>query len=403
MPKCKWTSFLLVTAVLAACSIQSSSAQQVVITVKPDEPAQADTKKIPFEGTRPGADVAILLDTSNSMDGLISQAKSQLWNIVQQFAAAKMAGKTPALRVAVFEYGNSGLPASEGYIRQVLGLTDDLDKVSEVLFALTTNGGDEYCGTVIAEALKRLDWSKEPNAYKSIFIAGNEPFTQGQVDYKESCKSAIQNGVLVNTIHCGDYSAGVSGFWRHGAQLAEGEFMNINQDKAVVSIKTPHDKILIELNEKLNRTYLWFGSKEVRNNWASNQVAQDSNALNCQGVGGLSSRACVKGSSIYSNVGRDLVDTFKSNSKILEDVEEDELPDELQNVPSARRIEIVREKKVEREALQKQIAELNKKRSEFIANERKKLATSGTGTTFGDAIESAVTKQMKNAGFEFQK
>ena len=64
------------------------------------------------------------------------------------------------LRVALFEYGNIGLPASEGYIRQVVPLTDDLDNLSESLFGLTTNGGDEYCGQVIDRAVKSLDWSK---------------------------------------------------------------------------------------------------------------------------------------------------------------------------------------------------------------------------------------------------
>ncbi|MEO7992108.1 MAG: hypothetical protein ABI663_21325, partial [Chryseolinea sp.] len=33
--------------------------------------------------------LALLLDTSNSMDGLIDQAKSQLWRIVNEVAAAK--------------------------------------------------------------------------------------------------------------------------------------------------------------------------------------------------------------------------------------------------------------------------------------------------------------------------
>ncbi len=162
-------------------------AQDVTITItkKGSEP----DSKPPFTGTRPAVDVAILLDTSNSMDGLIAQAKSQLWSIVQQFADAKKAGKTPNLRVSVFEYGNTNLPASEGYIRQVVQLTDDLDKVSEVLFALNTNGGDEYCGQVIEQAIKRLDWSGEPNSYKAIFIAGNEPFSQGSVNYKDSCKT----------------------------------------------------------------------------------------------------------------------------------------------------------------------------------------------------------------------
>src|SRR5205823_3642790 len=45
------------------------------------------------ESTKPAAgqpvvQLAILLDTSNSMDGLIAQAKTQLWNIVNEFATA---------------------------------------------------------------------------------------------------------------------------------------------------------------------------------------------------------------------------------------------------------------------------------------------------------------------------
>ena len=397
----RWIPAICSITFLTAVYAGPTNAQEVVITVKPDQPDEPTTKPV-FVGKRASADLAILLDTSNSMDGLIKQAKSQLWNIIQRFAAAKKAGQTPALRVAVFEYGNSSLPASEGYIRQVIGLTDDLDKVSEALFALTTDGGDEYCGTVIAEAVKRLDWSKEPNSHKSIFIAGNEPFTQGEVNYKTSCKNAIENGVLVNTIHCGDYSTGVKGQWRDGAQLAEGEFMNINQDKAVVAIKTPHDKILIELNQKLNKTYMWFGAKDKRGRWAANQTAQDENAFELQGVVGLSSRAGVKGSSVYSNVDRDLIDSFKANRKVLDDIEEDELPDALQNVPAGKRVEIVKEQTAKRAEIQKKIAEVNVQRLKYIADEKKKLARDNT-STLGDAIEAAVTKQMKEAGFTFGK
>ena len=393
--------YIAVALIIAICApgFQNLTAQQITITVNPD-----DDQKEAFTGSRPSADMAILLDTSNSMDGLISQAKSQLWTIVQQFAKAKKAGKTPVLRVAVFEYGNTSLPASEGYIRQVVGLTDDLDKVSEALFALTTNGGDEYCGQVIDEALKRLDWNKEPNAYKAIFIAGNEPFTQGSVDYKDSCRKAIESGVLVNTIHCGAYNAGISGKWKHGAQMAEGEYMNINQDKAVVAIKTPQDKIIIELNEKLNRTYMWYGKSATRGGYSANQKAQDRNAMRQLGAGGLSSRTAVKGGKLYSNVGRDLVDTFNKNEKVLEEVDEDELPDELQNIPAAKRKEAVQKMAETRKEIQAKIAEANRMRLKYIADEKQKLADSpSSASTLGDAVEAAISKQMQNSGFDFGK
>ena len=88
--------------------------------------------------------LALLLDTSNSMDGLIDQAKSQLWNIVNELAKAKCDNTVPELQIALYEYGNDNLPMREGYIRQVTELTNDLDQISDDLFKLTTNGGSEY-------------------------------------------------------------------------------------------------------------------------------------------------------------------------------------------------------------------------------------------------------------------
>jgi hypothetical protein len=120
--------------------------------------------------------IAILLDASNSMDGLIDQAKTQLWKIVNELALAKRSGKTPRLEVGFFEYGKSSLPQNQGYIRQIMPLSTDLDKISEELFKLTTNGGDEYCGQVIGQAVKELKWNPGARVMKAIFIAGNEPY-----------------------------------------------------------------------------------------------------------------------------------------------------------------------------------------------------------------------------------
>src|SRR5215210_3458012 len=89
--------------------------------------------------------IALLLDTSNSMDGLIDQAKSQLWKLVNELASAKCDNEKPELEIALYEYGNDKLASSEGYIRQVSLFTNDLDLISEKLFALKTLGGSEFC------------------------------------------------------------------------------------------------------------------------------------------------------------------------------------------------------------------------------------------------------------------
>lgn len=157
--------------------------------------------------------VALLLDTCNSMDGLIDQAKAQLWEIVNELSYAKYRNDHPKLQIALYEYGNDRLSSRHNYIRKILSFTDDLDDVSKELFSLTTNGGQEYCSAVIQESLEKLDWGTDDDDLKMIFIAGNEPFDQGKVNYKDATMNAKEKGVVVNTIFCGDYNYGISSYW----------------------------------------------------------------------------------------------------------------------------------------------------------------------------------------------
>ena len=151
-----------------------AAAVALVATAAAKEPPRFKTKK-------PLVQIAVLLDTSNSMDGLIGQAKSQLWKIVNEFLRARQDGEMPEVQVALFEYGNNNLSAQAGYIRKVSDFTTDLDLISEKLFALKTNGGEEYCGWVIKDALDRLEWSPSARAYKAMFIAGNEQIGRAHV------------------------------------------------------------------------------------------------------------------------------------------------------------------------------------------------------------------------------
>ena len=78
--------------------------------------------------------LALLLDTSNSMDGLIDQAKNQLWKIFNELSRSEKDGEDISLKVALYEYGNDNLSVRSGYIRKVVPLTSDLDKISAELF-----------------------------------------------------------------------------------------------------------------------------------------------------------------------------------------------------------------------------------------------------------------------------
>ncbi|MBL9116091.1 MAG: VWA domain-containing protein [Verrucomicrobiaceae bacterium] len=349
--------------------------------------AHEPTKDAPADGESL-VQIALLLDTSNSMDGLIEQAKTQLWKLVNEFNGAKQGDKVPVVQVALYEYGNARLSAGSNYVRQVLPLTRDLDKVSEELFKLTTNGGDEYCGAVIREALDKLSWDSSPNTYKSIFVAGNEPFSQGPVNPDESCRLSIQKGIVVNTVHCGDETVGVNTGWRKGAALAEGKHLNINQDKAVVHVDAPQDKEISQLSIELNNTYIIYGAKG--NDGLANQAAQDKNAAMAPAAGSMVQRAISKASANYSNTGWDLVDATKRAKMKLEDVKSDELPEEMRKLKPEERQAFVDKKHEERLKIQARIQELNEARRKYVAD---KLKESGNVDTLDTAMASAIREQ----------
>jgi len=349
---------------------------------------------------KPLIQIAILLDTSSSMNGLINQARTQLWTVVNEFARTKQSGQAPMLQVAVYEYGNSGLVAGEGYIRQVLPLTDDLDAVSEKLFALTTNGGDEYCGQVIDAATKGLGWSDSAKVYKAIFIAGNEPFTQGPVSYQASCAAAIAKGIIVNTIHCGPAAAGESTGWSDGAKLADGRAMNIDQDKAVVAVVAPQDGEITRLSQELNKTYVAYGreGKEA----AERQVAQDALAAApaATAAGAPVQRAVSKANAQYQNARWDLVDASKDKNFDLEKVDEKDLPEHMRSMKPEERKAYVAEQAKKRGEIQAQINELNEARVKFVAAKQKEAAATDT---LDAAMLTAVREQLAKKEFEVEK
>ncbi len=358
----------------------------------------ADQARVkPEDGPR--VQIAILLDTSNSMDGLINQAKEQLWKIVNEFTLAKQKGKRPIIEVALYEYGNDSLPAAEGHIRLVLPLTNDLDKVSEKLFELRTNGGSEYCGQVIGHAVKNLTWSKRKNDLKVILIAGNEPFSQGTVDYRKTCKEAATQGIIVNTIHCGDRAVGIEQEWEKGALLADGSYSNIDQNKAIDHIVAPQDDDIARLGVEMNATYLPFGSGGGTG--AARQAAQDSNA-STMSKASLVNRSIYKSRKNYSNSGWDLVDAVEENRLDLAKAKAEELPKEMQKMSVTERKEFVKAKKAEREKIRKKIAQLNKERQEYIDKARKEKAKKSGAETFDSAILKSMRKQAESNNFSFE-
>lgn len=360
--------------------------------------AKKEIKPEPKTVPKPLVQLAVLLDTSGSMDGLIDQAKSQLWKIVNEFLKAKQEGQTPEVQVALYEYGKSSLSSQSGWIRRIQPLTADLDKLSEDLFALKTNGGDEYCGWVIKDAVNELAWSDDPKVYRAILIAGNEPFTQGPVNYADACKAAIAKGIIVNTIHCGSAAEGISGKWQDGALLADGKYLVIDQNRAVVHIEAPQDKELARLSADLNQTYLAYG--DAGRMAAQRQAAQDVNAATlAPASGAVVQRALTKASVNYFNGNWDLVDAAKDSKFKLEEVKTQDLPVEMQKLTTDERKAYVEKKAGERAGLQAKIQTLNAEREKYLAAQMKQPAATNT---LDAVVIAAVREQAAQRDFRFE-
>jgi hypothetical protein len=338
-------------------------------------------------------DLVIALDISGSMDGLIDSARQKLWDVVNLLAQAK---PTPVLRVGLIAYGSPNFPAQSGYVNIESPLTTDLDSIYSKLFALRTNGGDEYVARAVRVGTREMQWSQDQNALKIIFVAGNEPANQDPLIAVETAvNEAKEKHIFVNTIYCGYETAGEATGWRQVAALGGGKFAAIDQNHTV-AIATPMDDELNRLSGELNKTYIAYGSTGRAH--AENQAAQDKNA---QSAGGYvaATRSAAKASPMYSNEEWDLVDAKKKGKKVA-DMPAAELPAPVAALPPEKRDAFVQEKAKEREKIQKQIADVNAKREAYIKAERAKKAKPGA-KALDDALGESIRTEATSQGFAF--
>jgi len=341
-------------------------------------------------------DVAICLDISGSMDGLIESAKIKLWTIVNDLAKVE---PTPILRVALYSYGCDAYDPKVGWVVKDCDLTTDLDEIYKKLNSFRTNGGTEYVARVTRDALHDLDWSKDKEALKLIFVCGNEPADQDkEVHLKDVAAMARTQGVFINTIYCGQANHPEAQGWKDYAAMAGGKYSNIDQDRAQsqVVINTPYDKELLTLGKDLNKTYFCYGveGKEKQ----ANQLAQDANAAKAASGAALE-RSVTKANALYRCDTWDLIDRMRNDPKFeLKSLKEEELPDELKKLKPDEREAFLKKKADERAGVQKKINELNEKRTNFIAKEMKKQPKSSADKAFDEAIRTCLREQAATKG-----
>lgn len=366
-------------ASIALCSLIASAS--------PARANDAEPSKKPEKPPR--VEVAFVLDTTGSMGGLLEGAKKKIWSIATEILAGK---PKPDVYIGLVAFRDKG----DAYVTKTTALTDDLDKVYKELTLLQPGGGGDHPENVRAglnEALANLQWSADKTTLKIVFLVGDAPAHTDYTDVptiEELCSKAVKSDVIINTVRCGGDQQ-TERMWQDIARRAEGRYFSIEQTGGVVSVATPFDKDLGELNDKLSRTMVAYGAKDKRSHAESREKDAEGMAAPAK-----ADRAAAKAyGGKYSS--DDLVDALKNGSADLTKVSNEELPEEMQKMSADEKKAFVEKKSKEREELRAKVIELSRKRDAFLAEEQKKR---GEKDGFDKVAVEALAEQAKKKGFE---
>lgn len=345
-----------------------------------ESPPQEPTPPPAVVQEAPEADVqiALILDTSSSMDGLVAQARAQIWEMVAEMQTDSN-GNEKTVAVALYQYGNNRLAKSEGYIQQLTPLTTNLDEVTLKLHSLSTTGGKEYAPLAISRAVEELEWSDDDGVERLIVIAGNEGFSQGRLSPKDALQAAERLDIRVMPIYCANRGATRSAVssWKYAAELANTDFQSIDPDQAIAQSESPYDKLIIEKYRKLEETRVYAAGSEV-------QAARSKKA-----EGYLAPKAAVDRAVVNSRQAPsfDLVKQYKSGKSIAPTA----LPQALRSKSKDEQVQYLEARSKARETLQREIEELNQQRSAHLAQKRNRRAGSAPAS-LGSAFRNNVNK-----------
>ena len=347
----------------------------------------------------PKIDVVFVLDTTGSMSGLIQTAKDKIWSIATTMASAQ---PTPEIRIGLVAYRDRG----DHYVTKVVDLSDDLDSVYATLMDFQADGGGdtpESVNQALYEAVHNISWSQDSQAYQVVFLIGDAPphmDYQGEVQYPEIVMAALEKGIVINTIQCGEIPTTV-GPWTQIASLGHGKFFQVGQAGSAVAMTTPFDAEIATLSARLDDTRLYYGSKEEKEKMARKVAATDklhksSSVESRARRAAFNMSAAGKANLLGEN---ELVDGITSGTIKLDELDEAELPAALKPMAPAEQEAYVARLAGERADLQRQIRELADDRDSYIS--KKVEEAGGYKDSLDQKIYDAVSEQAGIVGLEY--
>ena len=334
-------------------------------------------------------EVVFVLDSTGSMGALIEGAKRKIWSIANSVVELQLA---PEGRVGLISYRDR----KDDYITRVYDLTDDLDTVFRDLQSFTAEGGGdspESVNQALYEAVHLMSWTPRADVLKIIFLVGDAPPHMdypNEVQYPEICSAAVQNGLIINTVQCGEHWK-TRKIWQEIARLAAGAYVALEQSGGEMKIiTTPYDEDILRLTAALNQTVVVYGGSELQELTRSKLAAAEAAP-----PGVAADRAAFNlstGGDVIQGSG-DLVADYKSGLVELDRLEAAGLPPEMRTLSAARRVEYLEEMQARRDSLNFRLADLNGDRAAFLDREKQREAGAGRGDAFYVKVTEILAEQ----------
>jgi hypothetical protein len=393
-PRARRKAFLTYALVGAgvATSLVAIAARRAPAPVTVAQPVTAVAPVIQpaVPAARPRVELVFALDTTSSMSGLIEGAKRKIWSLASFVAQGQ---PTPDLRVGLVAYRDVG----DAYVTRVFDLDDDLDRVYARLRGLRAEGGGdtpEHVARALDEAVRKMSWSDQQGVVKVIYLVGDAPphtdYDDGY-DLKKAARAAVDAGIAVHTIRCGDDSETES-VWRKIASLGHGQFMTVEQNGGMAEVHTPFDDELANLHDRLSGTALGYGAGA-----AGVRAAVASAAAAPAEVKADRARFLVAKGKAVGGRG-DLVADVASGAVTLEAVAPSALPPELAGMDKAALKANIETREMERAAITRRIDQVSRQREEHLARRPAKAARDG----FDEVAKAALRKSVEKAGAGFK-
>ena len=352
-------------------------------------------KTAPTSQSKPRIEVCFVLDTTGSMGGLIEGAKQKIWSIANEMISAQ---PTPELKLGLIGYRDRG----DEYVVKSFSLTDDIDAIYGHLREFQAGGGGdapESVNEALAEAIHKMPWSSDSKVLKIIFLVGDAPphmdYPNGP-KYPDLCREAAKKDLIINTIQCGEM-AETKPIWQEIAKLSEGSYVGISQSGNVAVISTPMDKELSRLNERIGATLIPYGDSKLQ----AEVHAKYAMAASAP-VSAMADRLSYNSKTGKAVQGRgELVDALNDKTLKLDEIDQKQLPAELQKLDRSELQKRIAKARDERADLQKQIVEVSKKREAYIQSENKRLAAEGKGDAFDQKVTETLHAQAAKKGISY--